>query len=109
MKIEQQTQPLKFGRMFKGVFAATLQWLVQEGFIDFAGAFTGQRVCLTTKALAALNTMPTNLEGKSIGDLISDAKSEGDAGERRSRIASFFGDFIGSAAGSLTKSIGSDD
>ena len=64
MKIEQQTQPLKCGRMFKEVFAATLQWLVQEGFINSAGAFTGQRVCLTTKALAALNTMPTNLEGK---------------------------------------------
>jgi hypothetical protein len=106
LKVEHPMQLLESGRMFKEVFAATLQWLMQEGFIDSSGHVPGQRVCLTTKALAALNAMPANLNGKSIGDSISNAKSEDDAGERQNKIATFFGDFIGSAAGSFTKSIG---
>ncbi|MCA1467230.1 hypothetical protein I6F09_04925 [Bradyrhizobium sp. IC3195] len=104
MKIEHAMQVMESGRMFKEVYTATLKWLVLEGFVDHGLV---ELYCLTTKSLAALNAVPANLGGKSIGQSISDAKHDEDAGERRSRIASFFGDLIGSAAGSFTKSMGS--
>jgi hypothetical protein len=105
MKVDDRTQKLESGRMFKEVFAATLMWLTEEGFIDAAGLIPGERARLTTRALAALNAMPPNLGGKTIGESIAEARSAGDANESSSRIASVFGDFIGSAAGSFTKSM----
>jgi hypothetical protein len=106
MGVAEPTEKLESGRMFKEMFGATLQWLNEEGFVDSSGLTPRERIRLTTKALAVLNAMPPNLGGKSIGDSIADAKNA-DTPEGRSRIATFFGDFIGSAAGSFTKSIGS--
>jgi hypothetical protein len=102
MGVDDGTQKLESGRMFKEMFSATLMWLSEEGFAHSGGFSPRHGVRLTTKALAALNAMPPNLGGKSIGDSIAEAKGTDDA-----RIATFFGDFIGSAAGSFTKSIGS--
>jgi hypothetical protein len=107
MGIDGPTSKLESGRMFKEMFEATFQWLLKEGFLSSSGSFSNfHGVGLTTEALAVLNAMPPNLGGKSIGESIAEAKS-GDASEARNRIATFFGDLIGSAAGSFTKSIGS--
>ena len=104
MGVTDPTEKMESGRTFKEMFGATLQWLNEEGFVDSAGITPRERVRLTTKALAVLNAMPPNLGGKSIGDSIADAKNV-DPSEARGRIATFFGDFIGSAAGSFTKSV----
>lgn len=106
MGVSDPTDKLESGRMFKEMFAATLQWLNEEEFVHSAGLTPRGGVRLTTKALAVLNAMPPSLGGRSIGDSIAEAKNA-DASEARSRIATFFGDFIGSAAGSFTKSVGS--
>lgn len=106
MGVSAPTEKLESGRMFKEMFGATLQWLNEEEFVHSGGFTPRESLRLTTKALAVLNAVPPNLGGRSIGDSIAEAKSV-DASEARSRIASFFGDFIGSAAGSFTKSVGS--
>ncbi|PSO29818.1 hypothetical protein C7G41_24040 [Bradyrhizobium sp. MOS002] len=106
MGVTDPTDKLESGRMFKEMFGATLQWLNEEEFVHGGGLSPRERLRLTTKALAVLNAVPPNLGGRSIGDSIAEAKNA-DAPEARNRIATFFGDFIGSAAGSFPKSAGS--
>jgi hypothetical protein len=107
MGIKQHTDKLESGRMFKEMFGGTLQWLVQEDFVNSTGVSPRQRAGLTTKAMAALNAMPANLGGKSIADSISDAKADATTSEGRNKLATIVGDLIGSAAGSFAKSVGS--
>jgi hypothetical protein len=106
MGIKEQTDKLESGRMFKEMFAGTLQWLVQEDFISSTGVSPRQRAGLTTKALAALNAMPSNLNGKSIGESINNTKGDAATNEGRNKLATIVGDLIGSAAGSFAKSSG---
>jgi hypothetical protein len=46
------------GRPFAEVFAHSLNWLSNEGYVRSAGSLAYEKVTLTTKGLAALNAVP---------------------------------------------------
>jgi hypothetical protein len=106
MGVSHPMLELKSGHMFKEMFSATLAWLVQEDFIHSSGTSPRQRAVLTTKALAALNAVPSAIGGRTIGESLGDLKQIEKTEDRRGMIASLFGDFIGAAAASYTKSMG---
>lgn len=106
MGVEHPMALLDSGRMYKEVFSSTLSWLVEEGFVNPAGINNTERCRLTAKGLAAMNVVP-DLGGNSIAESLSTSKKLAASDEGRSRIASVIGDFIGSAAGSFTKSVSS--
>jgi hypothetical protein len=92
------TNVLQSGRPFDEVFAYTLVWLSNEGYVRSrtpAGLFMKQ-VTLTTKGLAALNAVPQGLSA-TIGSTLATNASAGNW--------SGVGDLIGGLIGGFTKSI----
>jgi hypothetical protein len=92
------TNVLQSGRAFDKVFAHSLNWLSNEGYIRSAGALAYEQVTLTTKGLAALNAVPQGLSA-TIGSTLATNASAGNW--------SGVGDLIGGMIGGLTKSMGS--
>jgi hypothetical protein len=89
---------------FDKVFASTLDWLIDEGFVRRIGPLSVDGVVLTTKGMAALNIVPPSLSrplGKELADATEQASTEG--GKRK--ISELMGNFFGSAIGSFTKTI----
>jgi hypothetical protein len=89
---------LPSGNSFADVFAGTLGWLKHENYIASFGAHPAERVMLTEKGLAALNSAPKGLSA-TLGSSLVRATAE--ARPNWSAI----GELAGSALGSFTKSI----
>lgn len=92
------------GRTFNDVFAHTVSWLLIQGYIYSYGHHPRERDILTDKALAAMNVVPPSLDhtrGSELVDATKDASSE--SGKRK--LAELAGSFIGSAVGSIVKSV----
>jgi len=104
MGVDSPTDALPSGLMFKEMFRATLDWLLQEQFVHTSGG--AQNLTLTTKGLAAMNAVPKNL-GPSVAEAIEEAKPGAGSDDGRNRFVSIIGELIGSIAGSLTKSLSS--
>lgn len=51
------------GRSFSEVLAHTISWLVSQNYMVASGARPAERVALSDKGLAALNAIPSRLEG----------------------------------------------
>jgi hypothetical protein len=98
MVASSSTNVLQSGRPFAEVFAHSLNWLSNEGYIRSAGALAYEQVTLTTKGLAALNAVPQGLSA-TIGSTLATNASAGNW--------SGVGDLIGGMIGGFTKSIGS--
>ena len=91
--------PLPSGQTFGTMMAYTLSWLVNEGYINAAGAHPAERVTLSEKGLVALNAMPSGLKqsiGAKLTEVAADTSSPG--------VASKIAEIMGSFAGSFTRS-----
>ena len=97
---------LKSGRTFAPMLSLTAGWLASEGFIHPFGDHALSRVCLTAKALAAMNVIPEKLGG-SLGSQITDAAKEGTSEAGKRKLAELVGSLLGSFVGSVTKALGS--
>jgi hypothetical protein len=95
---------MESGRTFSEVLSYTVSWLVSEQFIHSSGAHPRERVCLTTKALAAMNAVPEKLN-QSIGLQITDAAKRSSSNEGKLKLVELVGTLLGSFTGSATKSI----
>jgi hypothetical protein len=87
---------LQSGRPFTDVFAHSLTWLSDEGYIRSAGPLPHEKVTLTTKGLAALNAVPQGLSVTIGSSLATNASA---------RNWSVVGDIVGGIIGGFTKSI----
>jgi hypothetical protein len=90
------------GRLFKEVFAITLDWMINEGFVRSSGRSID--FVLTTKGMAALNAVLPSLSqplGSELAEVTKEASTEGG----KTRISQMMGNFWGSFIGSFTKSI----
>jgi hypothetical protein len=94
--ISSSSHILQSGRSFDVVFAHSLNWLSNEGFVRSFGALAFEKVTLTTKGLAALNAIPQGLS-TTIGSTLATNASAGNL--------SGVGDLIGGMIGGFTKSI----
>jgi hypothetical protein len=92
------TNVLQSGRPFDEVFAHSVIWLSNEGYIRSEGpsGLFMKQVTLTTKGLAALNAVPQGLS-VTIGSTLATNAS--------ARNWSGVGDLIGGVIGGYTKSI----
>jgi hypothetical protein len=97
---------LESGRTFAAMLSLTAGWLASEGFIHPFGDHALSRVCLTAKALAAMNVTLEKLSG-SLGSQITDTVKEGPSEAGKRRLAELVGSLLGSFAGSVTKALGS--
>jgi hypothetical protein len=90
------TGVLQSGRPFTEVFAHSLTWLSNEGYVRSAGPLAYEKVTLTTKGLAVLNAVPQGLS-TTIGSTLATTASAGNW--------SGVGDLIGGVLGGFTKSV----
>jgi hypothetical protein len=90
------TNVLQSGRPFTEVFAHSLTWLSNEGYVRSAGPLPYEKVTLTTKGLAALNAVPQGLSATIGSTLATNASARNWSG---------VGDLIGGLIGGYTKSI----
>jgi hypothetical protein len=90
------THVLQSGRPFTEVFAHSLNWLTNEGYVRSRGSLPYEQVTLTTKGLAALNAVPEGLSA-TIGSTLATNASAGNW--------SGVGDLVGGIIGGITKSI----
>ena len=90
------TYVLQSGRPFAEVFAHSLNWLSNEGYVRSAGNLPHEQVILTKQGLAALNAVPDGLSA-TIGSTLATTASAGNL----SRV----GDLVGGIIGGYTKSI----
>ncbi len=97
---------LESGRLFGVVLSLTTGWLASEGFIHPFGDHPRSRVCLTAKALAAMNAVPEKLSG-SFGIQITEAAKQGKSEDGKLKLGELVGSLLGSFAGSAAKAIGS--
>jgi hypothetical protein len=93
---------LPSGRSFSDVLGFTIGWLAAEEYIRSFGAHPSQNVMLTTKGLAAMNAVPSELT-EPLGTELRKAVEEG---SKSTLDLSRVGDLIGGFFGGLTKSIG---
>jgi hypothetical protein len=97
------THILPSGRSFNVVLSNTVGWLNVEEYTKAFGAQAAQRVLLTTKGLAAMNAVRSELK-QPLGTELRKAVE----GAPKSQInLSAIGDLIGGFFGGYTKSIGS--
>ena len=90
------THALQSGKPFTEVFAHSLNWLSQEGYIRSAGPLPYERVTLTQKGLTVLNAVPEGLS-TTVGSSLATTASAGNwAG---------IGDLVGGIIGGITKSV----
>jgi hypothetical protein len=93
-------QPVSYmmpsGMTFAHLWAYTIKWLNDEGFIRSSGSHPAAHVVLTHEGLRALNVVPQGLQ-QSIGTAVVETSGRGDL----SRI----GDLVGGIFGGFTKSI----
>ena len=89
---------LQSGRPFTEVFAHSLTWLSDEGYVRSAGPLPHEKVTLTQKGLAALNAVPQGLSA-TIGSSLATSASAGNL--------SSVGDLVGGIIGGITKSMAS--
>jgi len=92
------------GMIFKQVFAQTLKWLMDEGFVRGDGIPALDGVVLTAKGMAAMNVVPPSLS-RPLGSELADATGQASTEGGKRKIAELMGDFFGSLMGSFTKSI----
>jgi hypothetical protein len=92
------TNVLQSGRPFTEVFAHSLTWLSNEGYVRSAGPLAYEKVMLTEKGLATLNAVPQGLSA-TIGSTLASNASAGNW--------SSVGDLIGGLIGGFSKSIAS--
>ena len=97
---------LESGRTFAEALSLTAGWLSAEGFTRHYGSHPLERVCLTTKALAAMNAVPQKL-GSSLGAQLTQAAKQGTSEEGKRKLAELVGSLLGSFTGSAAKAIGS--
>jgi len=90
------THVLQSGKPFTEVFAHSLNWLSQEGYIRSAGPLPYERVTLTQKGLTVLNAVPEGLSTTVGSSLATTASAENWAG---------IGDLVGGIIGGFTKSV----
>jgi hypothetical protein len=90
------TQALQSSRPFTEVFAHSLNWLSNEGYVRSAGPLPYEQVTLTTKGLAALNAVPQGLS-TTIGSTLATNASAGNW--------SGVGDLVGRIMGGFTKRV----
>jgi hypothetical protein len=96
---------LESERTVAAVLSLTAGWLSAEGFTRHYGSHALERVCLTTKALAAMNAVPEKL-GSSLGLQLTEAAKQGKSEEGKRRLGELVGSFLGSFTGSGAKAIG---
>jgi hypothetical protein len=101
-KSQWREEMLPSGRRFNSMQAYTIGWLNSEDYIRAFGASPSERVVLTARGLVAMNALPLELGGKTVGTVLNEAV-EKDA----SRDYSKFGDLIGGLLGGFAKSLGS--
>jgi hypothetical protein len=89
------------GKQFIEMFAHTLHWLATNDFINDFAAVTPHRCTLTARGLATLNEVPSSLNGATRGSEIADAARAGGF----EKLADIAGGFMGSFAGSFTKTM----
>jgi hypothetical protein len=87
---------LPSGKSFTEVFAHSLNWLRNEGYVRSGGFPYGDQVKLTTKGLATLNAVPQGLSTTVGSTLATNASS---------RDWSSVGDVVGGIIGGFTKSL----
>jgi hypothetical protein len=92
------------GRAFEKLFAQTLQWLIDEGFIRSDDNPVLDGVVLTTKGLAAINVVPPSL-GRPLGSELADATDQASTEAGKRKLTELIGELFGSALGSFTKNI----
>lgn len=96
MSVPSSTHALQSGRPFTQVFAHTLNWLSNEGYVRSAGPLVHENVTLTTKGLATLNAVPQGLSA-SVGSTLATNASAGNW--------SSVGDLVGGIIGGVTKTL----
>jgi hypothetical protein len=96
---------LESGRTFGEILSYTAGWLALEGFTHASGAHARSRVCLTTKALAAMNAVPEKLQ-QPLGSQLAEAAKQGSSDAGKLKLAELVGTLLGSFTGSVTKSVG---
>jgi hypothetical protein len=89
---------------FDKVFASTLDWLIDEGFVRRIGPLSMDGVVLTTKGMAAMNVVPPTLS-RPFGTELADATEQASTEGGKTKLIQMMGDFWGSFVGSFTKSI----
>ena len=94
---------LESGRTFGELLAYTAAWLALEGFTHPSGPHSRSRVCLTTKALAAINAVPEKLN-QSLGSQLAEAAKQGSSKAGKLKLAELVGTLLGSFTGSAAKS-----
>ena len=94
--------PLPSGQIFQEVLGHTLNWLIEEGFINLNG--DTRRCILTTKALTVMNLVPPNLD-QSLGTQLVKATEKGASESGKSEMAGLMGTFFGNFVGSAAKTI----
>jgi hypothetical protein len=94
--VSPSTQVLQSGRQFTEVFAHSLNWLSNEGYVRSAGPLAYEKVTLTTKGLAVLNAVPQGLS-VTVGTTLATNASVGNW--------SGVGDLIGGVIGGFAKSV----
>jgi hypothetical protein len=95
-------QKMPSGRLFKEVFASTLDWLIWEEFIRAPGPLPSDGVVLTTKGMAALNAVPPSL-GRPLGSELADATKQASTESGKIKMAELMGTLFGSFMGSVMK------
>jgi len=83
------------GRIFNDVFAHTVSWLTNQGFVFSCGAHPRERAILTAKTLTAMNVVPPSLN-QSRGSELVDATKQASSATGRNTITEHVGTLIGS-------------
>ncbi|TAJ41398.1 MAG: hypothetical protein EPO55_05545 [Reyranella sp.] len=94
---------LESGRVFQVVAAHTLKWLMDNDYVRAAGVLPRDRVSITDKGLAGMRAKSGT--GISFGEEIEQKSTGANTSEGRRNLAEVIGSFVGSAAGSFTKSL----
>jgi hypothetical protein len=97
-------QQMPSGRLFKEVFASTMDWLIREEFIRAIGPLLSDGIVLTTKGMAALKIVPPSLS-RPLGSELADATEQASTEAGKRKLTELIGEFFGSALGSFTKNI----
>src|SRR5262249_1823738 len=83
-------QQMPSGRLFKEVFASTMDWLIREDFIRTIGTLPSDGLVLQTKGVAALNAIPPSL-GRPLGSELADATNQASTEAGKRNIARLIG------------------
>jgi hypothetical protein len=102
--LPDQRHEMSSARTFEKVFAQTLKWLVDEGFVRGEGLVGIDGVVLTTKGLAAMNVVPPSLS-RPLGSELADATEQASTEAGKRKLTELIGELFGSALGSFTKNI----